>query len=134
MAQIATGSIAERTSLDTYFFFTFLTSALIFPLALAWCWEDGWLANLGFRDFAGAGIVHLTGGISGFIGTYLCGPRVGLFSNDNAYKYLLEEDNFVEEVNSEAEEDEAEQELSIKQQIKEERVFTKTLINQNIKM
>jgi len=82
MAQIATGSIAERTSLETYFFYTFLTSALIFPLALAWCWEDGWLMNLGFRDFAGAGIVHLTGGITGFIGTYLCGPRVGLFSID----------------------------------------------------
>ena len=43
MASIATGSIAERTSLDPYFFFAFLTSAIIFPLALAWCWEDGWL-------------------------------------------------------------------------------------------
>jgi len=48
MASIATGSIAERTSMDTYFFYTFLTSSLIFPLALAWCWEDGWLQSIGF--------------------------------------------------------------------------------------
>ena len=107
MAQIATGSIAERTSLDTYFFFTFLTSALIFPLALAWCWEDGWLQNMGFADFAGAGIVHLTGGITGFIGTYLCGPRIGIFSMDHNYKYILNDENFVEQVSSEEDGDKA---------------------------
>lgn len=94
MASIATGSIAERTSLDTYVFYTFMTSSLIFPLALAWCWEDGWLSSLGFNDYAGAGIVHLTGGITGFIGTYLCGPRIGLFSKDKQYLYILDEDNF----------------------------------------
>jgi len=43
MAQIASSSIAERASLDTFFFFTFLTSSLIFPMALTWCWQDGWL-------------------------------------------------------------------------------------------
>ena len=43
MATIATGPIAERTSIDTYIFFTFLTSAFIFPTILAWVWEDGWL-------------------------------------------------------------------------------------------
>ena len=79
MATISSGSIAERTSLDTIFFFTFMVSALIFPIAIAWTWEDGWLSNKGFIDFAGAGIVHLTGGITGFIGAYLCGPRIGLF-------------------------------------------------------
>lgn len=94
MASIATGSIAERTSLDTYVFYTFMTSSLIFPLALAWCWEDGWLSSLGFTDYAGAGIVHLTGGITGFIGTYLCGPRIGLFSKDRQYLYMLDEENF----------------------------------------
>ena len=94
MASIATGSIAERTSLDTYVFYTFMTSSLIFPLALAWCWEDGWLSSIGFNDYAGAGIVHLTGGITGFIGTYLCGPRIGLFSKDKQYLYMLDEENF----------------------------------------
>ena len=43
MANISTGPIAERTSLETYILFTFLTSALIFPTIVAWCWEDGWL-------------------------------------------------------------------------------------------
>ena len=85
VSSIATGSIAERTSPDTIFFFTFLNSALIFPLAIAWTWEDGWLSNIGFRDYAGAGIVHLTGGITGFIGAYLCGARIGLFSYDKKY-------------------------------------------------
>jgi Amt family ammonium transporter len=48
MTSIATGPIAERTTLDTYFFFTFVTAAFIFPTIMAWCWEDGWLQNLGF--------------------------------------------------------------------------------------
>jgi ammonia channel protein AmtB len=48
MASISTGSLIERTNRDTYVFFTFLTSSLVFPLALAWVWENGWLATLGF--------------------------------------------------------------------------------------
>lgn len=97
MASIATGSIAERTSLDTYLFYTFLTSALIFPLALAWTWENGWLKNLGFVDFAGAGVVHLTGGITGFIGAALQGARTGYFQKDTKYAYILNEENFIED-------------------------------------
>ena len=94
MAQIATGPIAERTSLDTYFFFSFLTSALVFPVGVAITWQDGWLSHLGFKDFAGAGLVHLTGGISGFVGTYLTGPRLGLFSKETKYKYFIDDSNF----------------------------------------
>jgi len=75
---------------------------LIFPLALAWCWEDGWLSNIGFQDFAGAGIVHLTGGITGFIGTYLCGPRIGLYYKDKQNEYLCDEANFVEDTDSDS--------------------------------
>lgn len=97
MAQIATGPIAERTSLDTYFFFSFLTSALVFPIGIAITWQDGWLANLGFKDFAGAGLVHLTGGIAGFVGTLLTGPRLGLFSKDTKYKYFIDDNNFSSE-------------------------------------
>ena len=43
MATIATCSIAERTNTDTYIFFSFVTSGFIFPIGLAWCWNDGWL-------------------------------------------------------------------------------------------
>ena len=94
MATIATGPIAERTSLDTYFFFTFVTSAFIFPIIMAWCWEDGFLANYGFKDYAGAGIVHITGGIAGFVGTYLTGPRTGIFRKEASMDYILDEENF----------------------------------------
>ena len=96
MASIATGPIAERTSLDTYVFFTFLTSAFIFPTILAWCWEDGWLQNLGFQDYAGAGIVHLTAGIAGFVGAYFTGPRTGIFKREANLEYLLADENFEE--------------------------------------
>jgi ammonium transporter, Amt family len=82
MATIATCSIAERTNTDTYIFFSFVTSGFIFPVGLAWCWNNGWLVNIGFQDHGGAGIVHIMGGVAGFVGTYLIGPRVGLFSGD----------------------------------------------------
>ena len=71
-------------------------------MALAWCWEDGWLANIGFVDFAGAGIVHLTGGISGFIGAYLTGARIGMFNRDSRFSYMMDDANFV---HSESEEE-----------------------------
>ena len=89
MATIATGSIAERTHTDTYIFFSFVTSGFIFPLGLAWCWNDGWLKNMGFLDYGGASIVHLMGGLAGFIGTYLIGPRIGLYHTDNVMSYVL---------------------------------------------
>ena len=91
MAQIATCSIAERTNTDTYIFFSFVTSGFIFPIGLAWCWNDGWLQNMGFLDHGGASIVHIMGGLAGFIGTYLIGPRVGLFSPDTKLAYVLED-------------------------------------------
>mgnify|MGYP002631036062 FL=1 len=92
MAAIATGAIAERTHTDTYIFYSFLNSGFIFPLGLAWCWNDGWLTNLGFLDYGGASIVHLMGGMSGFIGTYLIGPRIGLFKPDENMAYILNDE------------------------------------------
>ena len=92
MATIATGSIAERTHTDTYIFFSFVTSGFIFPIGLAWCWNDGWLSNLGFLDYGGASIVHLMGGMAGFIGTWLVGPRIGLFRMDTKLAYILEDE------------------------------------------
>ena len=79
-ATIATGSIAERTHIDTYVFFSFVMSGFIFPIGIAWCWNNGWLQELGFLDYGGASVIHLMAGIAGFIGTYLIGPRMHLFS------------------------------------------------------
>ena len=91
MATIATCSLAERTTTDTYLFFSFVTSGFIFPIGLAWCWNDGWLQNLGFVDYGGASIVHIMGGLAGFMGTFLIGPRSGLFSQDNKLSFILED-------------------------------------------
>lgn len=95
MATIATCSIAERTNTDTYIFFSFVTSGFIFPIGVAWCWNDGWLVNIGFIDYGGASIVHIMGGLAGFMGTYLIGPRVGLFKSDDRLAYILDEDDMM---------------------------------------
>jgi Amt family ammonium transporter len=92
MAVIATGSIAERTNISTYVFFSFLNSGLIFPVGLAWCWNDGWLQNIGFIDSGGAGVVHIMGGIAGFIGTMVIGPRIGLYHQDKTLSYILDDE------------------------------------------
>ena len=92
MATIATCSLAERTNTDTYIFFSFVTSGFIFPVGLAWCWNDGWLVNYGFIDYGGAGIVHIMGGLAGFIGTFLMGPRVGLFRGDERLQFILDDE------------------------------------------
>ena len=91
MTTIATGSIAERTHTETYIFFSFITSGFIFPIGLAWCWGDGWLSNIGFIDYGGAAVVHIMGGMAGFIGTYLIGPRIGLFKNDERLSYIKDD-------------------------------------------
>ena len=68
MSVIATGSIGERIEIDRNIFFSFLNSSVIFPLGLAWCWNDGWIQNSGFIDYGGVSIVHVMGGLSGFVG------------------------------------------------------------------
>ena len=50
MSVVATGSIAERVDNALYVFFAFVTAGFIFPLGLAWVWEEGWLSNIGFID------------------------------------------------------------------------------------
>jgi len=73
------GSLAERTFVDTYMFFALLITGFVYPVAAAWIWGGGWLKVLGFRDFAGAGVVHLLGGVCGMVGTIILGPRLGVF-------------------------------------------------------
>ena len=97
MSVIATGSIGERIEIDRYLFFSFLNSTFIFPLGLAWCWNDGWIQNMGFIDYGGVAIVHLMGGLSGFVGTYLIGPRIGLFNSNNAISYIADDDKFLQD-------------------------------------
>lgn len=56
-------------------------TGVVFPVASAWIWGGGWLSVFGFKDFAGAGVVHLLGGVCGLVGTVILGPRLGLYGN-----------------------------------------------------
>ena len=78
---IVSGSLAERCLLDTYVFFTVMMCTVIYPIIASWVWGGGWLAQLGFIDHAGSGVVHLVGGVCGLIGTSQLGPRLGFYEN-----------------------------------------------------
>ena len=78
-ATIVSGSLAERVNINCYLFFSFLMTGFIYPVVVAWTWGQGYLTTLGFTDFAGSGIVHLTGGVAGFVGAAICGARLGKF-------------------------------------------------------
>jgi len=81
-ATIVSGSLAERTYIDTYIVFSFLMGSIVYPVASSWVWGGGWLQELGFVDFAGCAVVHELGGFGGFIGTIILGPRIG-FCDDH---------------------------------------------------
>ena len=61
-------------------FYALLVLGVIYPVAAAWSWGGGWLEAIGYKDFAGAGLVHLLGGVSGLVGTIILGPRLHVYS------------------------------------------------------
>ena len=83
---IVTGSLAERFHIDTYIAFAFIMCSVIYPVPASWVWGGGWLSEYGFADYAGSGIVCMTGGFAGFSGSVLLGPRIGRFDEDLDYK------------------------------------------------
>jgi len=88
-ATIVSGAVAERVKSPTYAAFAFLMTSFIYPMVVASTWGGGWLASLfsvGYMDFAGSGVVHLTGGISGLVGTTILGARTGRFSNPEEFE------------------------------------------------
>lgn len=85
------GSVAERINVYCYIMFAFLMIGFIYPIIVAWTWGGGWLFEMGFDDFAGSGIVHMTGGIAGLAGATICGPRLGRFTDIRTGKKLDEE-------------------------------------------
>ncbi len=78
-ATILSGSMAERTKYGTYLVISLFMTALVYPVVGHWAWGGGWLADRGFVDFAGSGVVHMVGGTAGLVGTILLGPRKGAF-------------------------------------------------------
>lgn len=83
-ATIVSGAVAERIKGPTYAAFAFVMTSFIYPVVVSATWGGGWLASeggpgAGYMDFAGSGVVHLTGGIAGLAGTIVLGPRKGRF-------------------------------------------------------
>jgi Amt family ammonium transporter len=85
-ASIVSGAIAERVKLWSFLLFVLVLTAVIYPIVGAWTWGGGWLAELGFQDFAGSTIVHSTGGWAALAGVLVVGPRLGKFRGDGSVK------------------------------------------------
>jgi len=83
-ATIVSGAMAERTKFKSYFIYSAVITALIYPIVLRWTWGGGWLAQLDipFSDFAGSTIVHATGGWAALAGAIVLGPRLGKYGKD----------------------------------------------------
>ncbi|MDE7184448.1 MAG: ammonium transporter, partial [Lachnospiraceae bacterium] len=81
-ATIVSGAMAERTKFLSYCVYSGVISALIYPIEAHWIWGGGWLAQMGFHDFAGSCAIHMVGGISALIGAKILGPRIGKFTRD----------------------------------------------------
>ncbi len=79
-ATIVSGAMAERTKFLSYCIYSAVISAVIYPIEAHWIWGGGWLAQLGFHDFAGSCAIHMVGGICAFIGAWMLGPRIGKYS------------------------------------------------------
>ena len=85
-ASIVSGALAERVKMWPFFFFTLALTAVIYPIVGAWTWGEGWLYDLGFRDFAGSTIVHGVGGWAALAGILVVGPRLGKFRADGSVR------------------------------------------------
>lgn len=83
-ATIVSGAVAERLKFNVYLIYSVVLTALIYPISGHWLWGGGWLAELGFIDFAGSTIVHSVGGWAGLAAAMLLGPRVGRFNADGS--------------------------------------------------
>ena len=87
-ATIVSGAMAERTKFLSYCIYSAVISALIYPIEAHWIWGGGWLAQIGFHDFAGSCAIHMVGGISALIGAKILGPRIGKFKRDKSGKVV----------------------------------------------
>ena len=87
-ATIVSGAMAERTKFLSYCVYSGVISALIYPIEAHWIWGGGWLAQMGFHDFAGSCAIHMVGGIAAIVGAKMVGPRIGKFEKDEKGKIV----------------------------------------------
>ena len=95
-ATIISGAVAERLKFVGYLIMTVFATGIIYPIVGHWAWSSsylgeamnkGWLAALGFVDFAGSTIVHSVGGWIALSGVLILGPRIGKYSEANKGKF-----------------------------------------------
>ncbi len=93
-ATIVSGAMAERTKFRAYLIYSFVISAVIYPVVVRWQWGGGWLFQgkglpTGFHDFAGSSVVHMVGGVAAFWGAKALGPRIGKYGPDGKARPIL---------------------------------------------
>lgn len=87
-ATIVSGAMAERTKFSSYCIYSMVISAVIYPISGHWVWGGGWLAQLGFHDFAGSTAVHMVGGVAALVGAAFLGPRIGKYDKNGKPKAI----------------------------------------------
>ena len=87
-ATIVSGAMAERTKFISYCIYSAIISLLVYPIEAHWIWGGGWLADLGFHDFAGSTCVHMAGGVAAFVGAAILGPRIGKYDKNGKAKAI----------------------------------------------
>ena len=88
-ATIVSGAMAERTKFISYCIYSAVISAVVYPVSGHWIWGGGWLARMGFHDFAGSTAVHMCGGAAALIGARVLGPRMGKYTEDGKPNAIL---------------------------------------------
>lgn len=82
-ATIVSGAMAERTKFSAYCIYSGVISAIVYPIEAGWVWNSqGWLAQLGFVDFAGSTVIHMVGGTAALVGAIMVGPRIGKYTKN----------------------------------------------------
>jgi ammonium transporter, Amt family len=81
-ATIVSGAVAERIKYLSFLLFSLLLVGIVYPITGHWIWGGGWLADLGFFDFAGSTVVHAVGGWAALVGAWILGPRIGKYTDD----------------------------------------------------
>ena len=87
-ATIVSGAVAERVKIGPFMIFTIIYVGLVYPIAGSWKWDEGWLHQLGFYDFAGSTLVHSVGGWAALVAVWLLGARIGKFKDGKSFVIL----------------------------------------------
>ena len=88
-ATIVSGALAEGPKFISYCIYSAIISAVVYPVSGHWIWGGGWLAQMGFHDFAGSTAVHMCGGVAALIGAKVLGPRIGKYTEDGKPNAIL---------------------------------------------